>query len=272
MLGSTMPSSTSRRATGATSSRCGPTNEVGIYDGPWGPGRHRPREQPALRRWRERLLPGPEALQAAVLRLAVATSRTAGKAATTSSSASTRSATAATSSRISRSTSSIATTTARSIRSIIYNTPIVADERRELHSGLDQRYVEAQRPPHGQLRRPPRVLQRQWPDQTVAPNGIPALANWPETINRACQSAHCASHRSNGGEPFPNTTTFAPRAGFAYDLTGDNRTVLKVFWGQFRFNSADTLADAAEPCRLARSSATRSTISTAIACWTARRN
>ena len=43
------------------------------------------------------------------------------------------------------------------------------------------------------------------------------------------------------------TTTFSPRIGFAYDLTGDNRTVLKVFWGQFRFNSADTLADQENP-------------------------
>ena len=41
----------------------------------------------------------------------------------------------------------------------------------------------------------------------------------------------CAAIR-NGGPADP------------YDLTGDNRTVLKVFWGQFRFNSADTLADA----------------------------
>src|SRR4029453_23203 len=41
--------------------------------------------------------------------------------------------------------------------------------------------------------------------------------------------------------------TFAPRVGFAYALTGDNRTVLKAFWGQFRFNSADTLADQQNP-------------------------
>ena len=44
-----------------------------------------------------------------------------------------------------------------------------------------------------------------------------------------------------------DTKTFAPRVGFAYDLTGDNRTVLKAFYGQSRWNSADTLADQENP-------------------------
>ena len=49
-----------------------------------------------------------------------------------------------------------------------------------------------------------------------------------------------------------NTTTLAPKLGFAYDLTGDNRTVLKVFIGQLRWNSADTLADQENPVGLAQ--------------------
>ncbi len=82
-----------------------------------------------------------------------------------------------------------------------------------------------------------------WPDQNFSPNGQPVLAGWndptyqafiaPQTIARAARSS--------------KTTTFAPRVGFAYDLTGDNRTVLKAFYGQFRFNSADTLADQENP-------------------------
>jgi hypothetical protein len=43
-----------------------------------------------------------------------------------------------------------------------------------------------------------------------------------------------------------------PRIGFAYDLTGDNRTVLKVGFGQTRYNSADTLADRENPVGRAR--------------------
>ena len=35
--------------------------------------------------------------------------------------------------------------------------------------------------------------------------------------------------------------------GGADDLLGDNRTVLKVFYGKFNFNSADTLADRENP-------------------------
>ena len=43
------------------------------------------------------------------------------------------------------------------------------------------------------------------------------------------------------------STTFAPRVGVAYDLFGDNKTVLKAYFGQFRYNSADTLADQQNP-------------------------
>ena len=49
-----------------------------------------------------------------------------------------------------------------------------------------------------------------------------------------------------------NTTTLAPKVGFAYDLTGDNRTVIKGFIGQSRWNSADTLADQENPVGLAQ--------------------
>ena len=49
-----------------------------------------------------------------------------------------------------------------------------------------------------------------------------------------------------------NTFNVAPRVGFAYDLTGDNRTVLKGYYGRFYFNSADTLADLENPVGSAR--------------------
>ncbi len=81
-----------------------------------------------------------------------------------------------------------------------------------------------------------------FPDQEVVPNGIPGLANWNDANYRAL-----VAPRTVAAQTVAETTTFAPRAGFAYDLSGDNKTVLKVFFGQFRFNSADTLADQSNP-------------------------
>ena len=88
-----------------------------------------------------------------------------------------------------------------------------------------------------------------WPDQTVAPNGVPALANWPETLNpteRARYFAHIAP-KSVTATTVSESTTFAPRVGIAYDLLGTSRTILKAYYGQFRYNSADVLADQQNP-------------------------
>jgi Carboxypeptidase regulatory-like domain len=81
-----------------------------------------------------------------------------------------------------------------------------------------------------------------WPEQIVAPNGHPQLAGWTEPNYVALIARRTVEART-----VATTTTFSPRLGFAYDLSGDNRTVLKVFWGQFRFNSADTVADQENP-------------------------
>jgi hypothetical protein len=81
-----------------------------------------------------------------------------------------------------------------------------------------------------------------WPEQSQTPNGHPVLANWDNPTYRAFVAPRTVEART-----VSETNTFAPRIGFAYDLTNDNRTVLKVFWGQFRFNSADTLSDQENP-------------------------
>jgi hypothetical protein len=81
-----------------------------------------------------------------------------------------------------------------------------------------------------------------WPEQQFVPNGHPQLRDFNDPLYQALVAPRTIEART-----VSETTTFAPRAGFAYDLTGDNRTVLKVFWGQFRFNSADTLADQENP-------------------------
>ncbi|MDO8679780.1 MAG: carboxypeptidase regulatory-like domain-containing protein [Acidobacteriota bacterium] len=81
-----------------------------------------------------------------------------------------------------------------------------------------------------------------WKDQEFTPNGHPVLANWADPVYRAFVAPRTVEART-----VAKTTDFAPRAGFAYDLLGDNRTVLKVFWGMFNFNSADELADKENP-------------------------
>ena len=81
-----------------------------------------------------------------------------------------------------------------------------------------------------------------WPDQDIAPNNIPALAGWTDpTFQAFMQAKHVTA------QTVSTSTTFSPRVGIAYDLTGDNKTVIKAYFGQFRYNSADTIADQQNP-------------------------
>jgi hypothetical protein len=79
-----------------------------------------------------------------------------------------------------------------------------------------------------------------WPDQEVKPEGVPQLAGDP-------RFATLFAAQIVGARTVANTTTAAPRAGFAYDLTGQGRSVVKAFYGRFYFNSADTVADVENP-------------------------
>jgi hypothetical protein len=86
----------------------------------------------------------------------------------------------------------------------------------------------------------------EWPDQSLTPNGHPALAGWDDPRYTAHISAKDVSATT-----VANTKTISPKVGFAYDLTGDNRTVVKGFYGISRWNSADQLADQENPVGLA---------------------
>ena len=86
-----------------------------------------------------------------------------------------------------------------------------------------------------------------WPEQEFQPNGHPQLANWNDSRYRQFVAPTTVEERT-----VSESLTVAPRVGFAYDLTGDNRTVLKVHFGQTRFNSADLLADQENPVGRAR--------------------
>jgi hypothetical protein len=88
-----------------------------------------------------------------------------------------------------------------------------------------------------------------FPDQSYTPNGHAALMNWPADVNpteRARYQNFIAPVTVQARE-VANTFNVSPRAGFAYDLTGDNRTVVKGYYGRFYFNSADELSDLENP-------------------------
>ena len=69
----------------------------------------------------------------------------------------------------------------------------------------------------------------QWPDQSLVPNGQPALAGWTDP-----RWVSFIAPKDVKATTVANTTTLAPKVGFAYDLFGDNRTVIKGFIGQSR--------------------------------------
>ena len=87
----------------------------------------------------------------------------------------------------------------------------------------------------------------QWPDQSLTPNGIPALSRH----DRPALWSRCSRRSTCRRGPLPTPRRSRRKFGFAYDLTGDNRTVIKGFIGQSRWNSADMLADLENPVGLA---------------------
>ncbi len=88
-----------------------------------------------------------------------------------------------------------------------------------------------------------------FPEQSFTPEGHAMLTNWPATINPTERARYMAAMApvSVAAREVSRANSLSPRVGFAYDLTGDNRTVVKGFAGRYYFNSADTLADLENP-------------------------
>jgi hypothetical protein len=88
-----------------------------------------------------------------------------------------------------------------------------------------------------------------FPEQSFTPGGHTMLANWDPAFNPTERARYMAliAPVSVAARTVSTANSVSPRIGVAYDLTGDNRTVLKGFAGRYYFNSADTLADLENP-------------------------
>ncbi|MBI4476864.1 MAG: TonB-dependent receptor [Acidobacteria bacterium] len=82
-----------------------------------------------------------------------------------------------------------------------------------------------------------------FPEQSVNPNGVPALRGTTDANLIALWTPFSVPTRE-----LAESTTVGPRAGLAYDLAGDGKSVIKAFYGRFYFNSApDTIAASVNP-------------------------
>lgn len=82
-----------------------------------------------------------------------------------------------------------------------------------------------------------------FPEQSVTPNGVPGLRGTTDANLIALWTPFTVARTE-----LAESTSIGPRAGFAYDLSGDGRSVVKGFYGRFYFNSApDTIAAQVNP-------------------------
>ncbi len=82
-----------------------------------------------------------------------------------------------------------------------------------------------------------------YPDQTIEPEGVPALAAATDP-----RIVDFLSKKTITGQVVSETVTAGPRIGFAWDIRGNNKSVVKGYFGHFYFNSApDTLAAQENP-------------------------
>ena len=82
-----------------------------------------------------------------------------------------------------------------------------------------------------------------YPDQSITPEGIAALAGAtdPTLVNFLAK-------KQVTGQTVAKTANASPRVGFAWDIGGNNKSVVKGYYGRFYFNSApDTLAALENP-------------------------
>lgn len=82
-----------------------------------------------------------------------------------------------------------------------------------------------------------------FPEQSVNPNGVPALRGTTDPTLLALWTPFTVPQTE-----LARSTTAGPRVGIAYDLAGNGKSVIKGFYGRFYFNSApDTIAASVNP-------------------------
>jgi hypothetical protein len=86
-----------------------------------------------------------------------------------------------------------------------------------------------------------------WPEQNYAPSMPAQLAGATDQ-----RIVDFYTPKTIQAQVVSKSTTVGPRAGFAYDLRGNQKAVIKGFYGRFYFNSADLIADNQNPVGFAR--------------------
>ncbi len=163
----------------------------------------------------------------------------------------------------------------------IYNTVTCRPTTSIYALGLVQRHVEDDRPSDGQSRPPLRGLPRFVARAGVRTEWPAGAGDWLDYRRRALRYVGFIAPRTVERHTVVNDSkTFAPRVGFAYDLTGDNRTVLKAYYRPVTLELGGHAGRPGEPGRRGTAPlrvpvvhgrpARRSATSTATACSTAR--
>jgi hypothetical protein len=87
-----------------------------------------------------------------------------------------------------------------------------------------------------------------WPDQNQTPNGIPVLGSYAGLpAAEVTRLTNFFAPRTVSAQTVSQTATWGPRAGFAYDVRGNGKSVIKGYYGRFYFNSADIISNQQNP-------------------------
>jgi hypothetical protein len=125
----------------------------------------------------------------------------------------------------------------------IYNTPNDGDNRTTAHSAYLQDVWKFSANITMTLGVRVDYYRDFYPEQSIAPEGIPVLASATDP-----RIVDFLTAKTVPAETVAKSTSVGPRVGFAWDIGGNNRSVVKAYFGQFYFNSApDTLGALENP-------------------------
>jgi Carboxypeptidase regulatory-like domain len=131
----------------------------------------------------------------------------------------------------------------------LYNTPVVPINQVNVHSAFVQDGWKFNNRLTLNLGLRMDYYKDGWPEQNQTPNGLPQLSGSLEPLPPAEQTRirNFYAPRTVEAQTVATTTTWGPRAGFAYDVAGNGKSVIKGYYGRFYFNSADIVANNQNP-------------------------